>query len=98
MQTKRGIYYNLKETPYVMAIGKIKFYFSSQFYLNKFYEGYKEYCVDEMSKFNYLYNCKINTLDLFLINYYKKIEKRGFRIILDNEEINKDLNVEMKLM
>ena len=79
MKTERGIYLNINESDYLFENENYKFYFSSQFYLNKFKENYKKFAEIEVLKLYNSYKFFI-PYQAFWIVYYKKIEKRGFRI------------------
>lgn len=86
MKTKRGIELNLNESEFKFSYYGLSFYFSSKTYLNKFVEMAENYSKFETLKFQTKYNIKINLEVLFLIALYKKIEKRGFRIV---DDVNK---------
>ena len=93
MKTKRGIYLNIKESDYSYNFKGLIFYFSSKKYLEKFKETVKSYLENEIYKIKIKYNINIS-IDLFIIiSYYKKIEKRGFRIYdnLNKKEITENV-------
>lgn len=77
MKTRRNIYYNLEESPYITRFNDFRFSFSSKFYQNKFEDSLAEYIAEESAKFKNKYNVNINLTDLLAFNLYKKIEKRG---------------------
>lgn len=79
MKTERGIYLDITESDYCLENKDYKFYFSSEVYLNKFNLNYKEYATQEVLKIYNNYKFFI-PYQAFWIVYYKKIEKRGFRI------------------
>lgn len=81
MQTKRGIELNLKESSYCFNFLGLNFFFSSEFYLEKFKNTVKEYVELESLKICNRYKIPIAINRYLAISYYKKIEKRGFRII-----------------
>lgn len=86
MKTKRGIYLNLKESEYKFSFKSLTFYFSSKKYLEKFAENVNNFVELETDKMKVKYN-NIISLDLFfMISFYKKTEKRGFRVF---DELNK---------
>jgi uncharacterized FlgJ-related protein len=41
--TRRGVYHNLKESKYAVSNTEIAFFFSSEFVMNKFLNGYSEH-------------------------------------------------------
>lgn len=78
--TRDGIYHNLLESEYVVTNGVITFYFSSEFYMDKYLEEYKK----QRDLFNkrVKYTIKDSPFDLNLLSdivLYKAVEKRGFR-------------------
>lgn len=80
MKTIRGIYYNLDETEYTYTYDDLKFYFSSIKYLEKFKNNYINYIKNETLKLNSKFKCIINLDNILLINLYKLIETRGFKV------------------
>lgn len=88
MKTVRGIYYNLKESEYTFQSSDyvgIKFYFSSQFYRNKFAVYYDEEIERFNQSLNNVYKNKFSIkMDILaLIRFYVSIEKRGFYLEID---------------
>lgn len=99
MKTVNNIYLNIEESDYSFKIGELTFYFSSLTYLNKFKSGYKEFIAAESLKLENRYNIYCNFWLYFLIVFYNKIEKRGFKILNGNDRINDNktfLNVDFK--
>ena len=78
------IYNDIDESIYNIEIGDMKFYFSSQFYLEKFKNEYETYLKEETDKLRIKFKCNINADNMILILLYKKIEKRGFRVEYKN--------------
>ncbi|MEE3324818.1 MAG: early protein GP4 [Methanosphaera sp.] len=89
MKTRRNVYYNLEESPYITKFNEFRFSFSSKFYQNKFEESLLEYIEKESSKFKNYYNVNINLTDLLAFNLYSKIEKRGCYCIYKNNSLNR---------
>ena len=87
MPSARGIYYNLDETVYSFDYDDLKFYFSSKFYLDKFKKEYIGYLKNETLKLQSKYKCILYADEMILLDLYKKIEKRGFRVLYNNESI-----------
>lgn len=78
--TRRGVYHNLKETEYAASNGEAALFFSSKCYLNKFLEGYYEYRRQFKKRLQTLAPNNDINFDFFAdIQFYKKVEKRGFR-------------------
>ena len=88
MPSKRGIYYNLDETVYSFDYDNLKFYFSSRFYLDKFKKEYIGYLKTETLKLRSKYKCILYADEMILLDLYKKIEKRGFKVLYNNESIS----------
>ena len=86
MLTERGICLNLNESDYKLTIEGITFYFSSKVYLEKFKMKVKEFISIETAKIYVKYKINLNLDIYFMIAYYKRIEKRGFRVF---DEVNK---------
>lgn len=84
--TTKGVCLNLYESEYKFNYGGKTFFFSSEFYKNKFIESISNYIETETFKLQVKYNVNIKFDDLFLIALYKKIEKRGFRILDENNK------------
>lgn len=93
MKTKRGIYYDLKESEYVFKYGSLTFYFSSNLYRKNFEERIDYYLKSETMKLNNKYQCKLEANEMFALNLYKNIEKRGFRVYYYDYELNNNYSV-----
>ena len=94
MKTKNGIYNDLNESTYKMELLGVTFYFSSEFYLNKFKNNVINFINQEKEKLftRYGVNLFIDGINLFFaISYYRKVEKRGIRIIDKGGNKFKDL-------
>lgn len=91
MKSARGIYYDLKESEYYASLKingeDIVLYFSSLFLRKKFLDNVCNYISYENSKLLSNYKIDIDATKLFILSYYKKIEKRGFRVLVNNKEI-----------
>jgi hypothetical protein len=89
--TKKGIYHNLAESKYTVSNGEIVFFFSSEFYLKKFLDGYNPNRVHFLHKMaKIVVDNALNYDTLADISYYKSIEKRGFFVRLQRAKINCD--------
>lgn len=99
MKTVRGIYHNLEESEYQFDYDNLKFVFSSKLYLEKFIGNYKEYLKDETAKIESEFKATIYADEFLLINLYRKIEKRGFRVLYFNEPLDEKLyyNIELEV-
>lgn len=81
MITKNGIELNIKESKFNLTINEIKFFFSSELYMNKFKSEYTTYIAMESIKLKNKYKFDIKAELLLMLSFYKKIEKRGFYIV-----------------
>ncbi len=90
---KPKVYNDINDSNYCVEIDKIKIYFSSEFNKERFLKGYEEYVKEENLKIQNKYKINIIANYYLLFAYYKKIEKRGFRIInkVTGAEINSNL-------
>ena len=87
--TVKGICLNLNESEYYFKYKGLIFYFSSEFYKNKFANQILNFIETETLKLQVKYNLNINFDILFMLSLYKKIEKRGFRVY--DEENKKEI-------
>lgn len=81
------IYNNINESNFKFKYDKLTFYFSSEFYLNKFKNEYQSFLQQEEMKMKLKYKCFIYADEMILLLLYKKIEKRGFKVLYDGNEI-----------
>lgn len=91
MKSARGIYYDLKESEYFACLDinseRIILYFSSNFNRKRFLENVGEYIHNENLKLSIMYKIDIDATKLLILSFYKKIEKRGFRVLINDKEI-----------
>lgn len=93
--TSRGVYHNLKESKYAASNGEAALFFSSEFYLNKFLMGY----LDQREKFKNKMKTiapenELNFDMMSDIQFYIKVEKRGFRAWLRGVDVScRDLDL-----
>lgn len=94
MKTIKGIELDLTQTEYIVSIYGYSFYFSSKFYKEKFEREMKNFSEMETQKIRVKNKIKISMELYFLFALYKKIEKRGFRIVnqKDNKEITENIS------
>ncbi len=94
MKSARGVYYDLVESTYKYKYKNITFYFSSQFYLNKFETLQYDYIKYINNKMRLEFGTKVDFTILALIKLYQRIEKRGFRVLVDDKELsNYDIKI-----
>lgn len=88
MLTRNGVELNLEESIYKYNYKGLTFYFSSMFYLKKFEKEVKNYIDNESKKMYNKFKVNVDYTILFSLALYKSIEKRGFRVLIhDNEPI-----------
>lgn len=91
MKSARGIYYDLKESDYYVKLNinseEVILYFSSLFLRKKFLDNVGDYINRENLKININYKIDLDATKLLVLSFYKKIEKRGFRVLINNKEI-----------
>lgn len=87
---RKIIYNDIKESTYYSDYDKLRFYFSSELYRDKFTTRCTKYILDEMNKLRVKYKCVLQVDDMLALNLYKNIEKRGFRVV--NKETQKELD------
>lgn len=97
MKTINGIYLDLKESEYKLNYNGLIYYFSSELYMNKFKNNVKQFIVEETAKLKTKYRVNIYFDTMLTIAYYKKIEKRGFRIVYKINEKETELTEEVLL-
>lgn len=81
--SRRGIYYRLDKSPYIVKYGPLTFYFSSQLYRQKFFDGVQA----EIDIYNYRKTVKtrIKSTAIYTpaFEFYRHIETRGFYVVLE---------------
>lgn len=88
MKTRDGIYYDLRYSDYKLTVNCLTYVFSSQLHLEKFRARLKENRDIINYSLSKRFNFDVNVEQLADIVLYKKIEKRGFRIItIDGKEL-----------
>lgn len=86
------IYYNIEKSPHHFIYHDYDFYFSSSLNLNKFLKVVDSYIENEQEKLKSRYKVKLTDDILLAFSCYRKIEKRGFKVLKHGVRINlKDL-------
>ena len=84
----RRVEYDINQSNYFSRIDKYLFYFSSIFNQRRFEANVKMFVQEETNKLIAKYHVNIELSDYLLLVFYKKIEKRGFRVkIYTNNDI-----------
>lgn len=89
MNEKIIVYQNIEESPFYYDYENFRFFFSSAFYRRNFKNRIDSYINEETFRLKNRYKV-INEKffdkmlkEILLISYYKRIEKRGFRVYLN---------------
>ena len=85
------IYHDINKSNYYFKYDNLTFYFSSLLYLNKFTKLYTSYIEEESAKMKIKFNIDVEAKKLFLLSLYKKIEKRGFKVLFKGKPLDKDV-------
>ena len=91
------IYNDINESEYKITYDKLTFYFSSKFYLEKFTREYSNFIKDETMKFKIKYKCNAYIDEMLLLLLYKKIEKRGFRVLYNDTNIRENYMINCEI-
>ena len=91
------IYNDINESEYKITYDKLTFYFSSNFYLEKFTREYSNFIKDETMKFKIKYKCNAYIDEMLLLLLYKKIEKRGFRVLYNDTNIRENYMINCEI-
>ena len=85
----KRVEYDINKSEYYFKVNKLTFFFSSKFNKTRFENGFIEYVKEETNKIKAKYKVDINLTNYLLLAYYKKIEKRGFKVLTydDNDDI-----------
>lgn len=77
--------YDLNNSNFIIKLDDWVYYFSSEFNLNRFNDGLYDFIKNETQKLFAKYHVKIDIHEYLTLVYYKKIEKRGFKVLTYNE-------------
>lgn len=88
----KRVEYDISKSEYSYKYKDLIFFFSSQFNRNRFVLGYNNYVSEETNKLRVKYHVNISLENFLLVAYYKKIEKRGFRVLTYKENDIIELN------
>lgn len=84
----KRVEYDINKSEYYFKVNKLTFFFSSKFNKTRFENGFIEYVNEETNKIKAKYKVDINLTNYLLLAYYKKIEKRGFKVLTyDNNDV-----------
>ena len=98
MKTINGFYLDLKESEYKFNFEGLTYFFSSELYMNKFKNNVKNFIEEETLKLRLKYKINLVFSTMLAISYYKKTEKRGYRIEYQENERTKNLKKEVMII
>lgn len=80
--------YDLNNSNYISKVHDYIYYFSSEFNLNRFNDGLYEFIKIETGKLKAKYHVGIDISDYLTLVFYKRIEKRGFKVLTYDKDNN----------
>lgn len=84
------VYQDIERSKYSFQVDNMLFYFSSLFNLERFKRKYLDYIKNEERKVVNKYHYSINMKNYLLVCFYMMIEKRGFKVVVDDVKLEKD--------
>lgn len=91
---KYNTYYNIEASPIFVEKNQLLFYFSSELLKDAFVKKLENLEVDKKI-FETKYNCVIESIDFLLFRYYKRVEKRGFKVTDQNGNNINEINLKL---
>lgn len=73
--------YDLNKSTYILKVFDYQFFFSSAFNLTRFHSGYEQFIKEENYKLKAKFHVNADITKYLLVAFYKKIEKRGFKVL-----------------
>ena len=85
----RRVEYDINKSEYHSRVNNYDYYFSSVFNQRRFVNNYDYFVEEETNKLKAKYKVNIDIYDYLVMVFYKKIEKRGFKVLIhkDNDII-----------
>lgn len=84
------VYYDLNLSTYKLNYKRFTFIFSSKFYINKFEKELENFIDIEDKKLYSKYKIVLDANEYLALSLYKKIEKRGFKVLFLGKEIKEN--------
>lgn len=69
------------------------FYFSSEFNKQRFFNRVDDFIINETLKLNNKYKVRCNYSLILMLAFYKRIEKRGWRVEYEDGKILNEFNI-----
>ena len=76
----RRVEYDISQSNYFCRVNDYLFYFTSIFNQRRFEANFNLFIEEETNKLKAKYHVNIELYDYLLLVFYKKIEKRGFKV------------------
>lgn len=86
------VYKDVENSPYKEVYSDICFHFSSLFNLRRYKTNIEKFVNEEELKIRNKYQLEIDMKKYLAIAYYKKIEKRGFYALIENNDEFNEIN------
>ena len=77
----KRVEYDINKSEYYTRVNDYRLYFSSNFNKKRFENNFCLFIEEENNKLKAKYKVNIDLYNYLLIVFYKKIEKRGFRVL-----------------
>lgn len=90
----KTIYNDIRESRYKYRYGRLEFYFSSEYYLEKFRTNLNKIIKIETDKLKIKFDCNIIADEMIALSYYKNLEKRGYRVDIINSDTGEKCELE----
>lgn len=91
-RVSKNLYYNIEESDISLEYKNLIFFFSSDVNAKRFKTKIIDFIDSENYKLKAKYNIEVDLSEMLLLSYYMKIEKRGFKVLkrelnLENNEL-----------
>lgn len=77
----KRVEYNINNSEYYTKVNNLKFYFTSLFNKRRFEDNFNLFIEEEHNKLKAKYHVNLDIYNYLLVVFYKKIEKRGFKVL-----------------
>lgn len=77
----KRVEYDINKSEYYSKVNDMIFYFSSEFNKRRFENNFYLFVEEETNKLRVKYKVNIDIYNYLVVVFYKKIEKRGFRVL-----------------
>ena len=91
------VYNDSNESNYTFMYDDLVFYFSSNFYKEKFIKEYSNFIKEETMKLKVKFKCNIYCDEMILLLLYKKIEKRGLKVLYKGKELIENYYIDFNI-